>query len=219
MSDLPLISRARTHGSTVAFQSQAGAHTYQDLLGRSALLATALLGELEDLQETRVALLVPPGFDYAAAQWGIWRAGGVKVPLCLSATEGEWEYSLTDSGAAFVLATAFLVGKIGPLCLRLGVRLLVVDEVSPAAVKQLPALTPARRAMILYTSGTTSKPKGVVTTHAHIQAQIESLVQAWEWSAVDCIPLFLPLHHIHGIINIMSCALWSGATIEPFWAT
>ncbi len=70
--------------------------------------------------------------------------------------------------------------------------------------------------MILYTSGTTSKPKGVVTTHANIQAQIESLVSAWEWSATDRIPSFLPLHHIHGIINITSCALWSGATIEPF---
>ena len=55
-----------------------------------------------------------------------------------------------------------------------------------------------------------------MTTHANIQAQIESLVQAWEWSAADRIPLFLPLHHIHGIINITSCALWSGATIEPF---
>ena len=70
--------------------------------------------------------------------------------------------------------------------------------------------------MILYTSGTTSKPKGVVTTHANIQAQIESLVQAWEWSATDRIPLFLPLHHIHGIINVTCCALWSGAMIEPF---
>ena len=69
--------------------------------------------------------------------------------------------------------------------------------------------------MILYTSGTTSKPKGVVTTHANIEAQIETLVEAWEWQATDRIPLFLPLHHVHGIINIMSCALWTGAMIEP----
>ena len=70
--------------------------------------------------------------------------------------------------------------------------------------------------MILYTSGTTNKPKGVVSTHGNIQSQIETLVQAWEWSASDRIPLFLPLHHIHGIINVMSCALWSGAAFEPF---
>jgi malonyl-CoA/methylmalonyl-CoA synthetase len=68
--------------------------------------------------------------------------------------------------------------------------------------------------MILYTSGTTSRPKGVVTTHANIAAQITSLVDAWEWSADDRILLCLPLHHVHGIINVVSCALWSGATCE-----
>jgi malonyl-CoA/methylmalonyl-CoA synthetase len=65
--------------------------------------------------------------------------------------------------------------------------------------------------LILYTSGTTSRPKGVVTTHANIAAQVRSLVEAWEWTAEDRILHFLPLHHIHGIINILSCALWSGA--------
>jgi malonyl-CoA/methylmalonyl-CoA synthetase len=70
--------------------------------------------------------------------------------------------------------------------------------------------------MMLYTSGTTNKPKGVVTTHACVQAQIESLVEAWHWQPQDRIPLFLPLHHIHGIINILSCALWTGATLETF---
>jgi len=52
----------------------------------------------------------------------------------------------------------------------------------------------------------------VVTTHANTTAQIISLVQAWEWSADDAILLCLPLHHVHGIINVVSCALWSGAT-------
>ena len=68
--------------------------------------------------------------------------------------------------------------------------------------------------MILYTSGTTSRPKGVVTTHANITAQIMTLVEAWEWSADDRIVLCLPLHHVHGIINVVSCALWSGATCQ-----
>jgi malonyl-CoA/methylmalonyl-CoA synthetase len=68
--------------------------------------------------------------------------------------------------------------------------------------------------MILYTSGTTSRPKGVVTTHANVAAQIKSLVEAWEWSANDRILLCLPLHHVHGIINVVGCALWSGATCD-----
>jgi malonyl-CoA/methylmalonyl-CoA synthetase len=216
MSELPLIARAHSHGASIAFESAAGPHTYQNLLDRSASLAVALLGEVDDLQEARVALLVPAGPDYVSAQWAIWRAGGIKVPICLSATEPEWEYALTDSGASIVVAETTMASKIAPLCQRLGVRLLITDAVTAAPSKKLPEISPERRAMILYTSGTTSKPKGVVTTHANIQAQIESLVTAWEWSAADRIPLFLPMHHIHGIINITSCALWSGARIEAF---
>lgn len=215
MPDLPLIARARAHAASVAFRAPQGATTYQDLLDRSAALATTLLAGADDLQEARVALLAPAGASYVAAQWGLWRAGAVKVPICLTATEPEWEYSLTDSGASAVMADAAGAKKIAPLCARLGLRLIDIDAPAGPAGR-LPDLTPARRAMILYTSGTTSKPKGVVTTHAHIAAQIESLIKAWEWQASDRIPLFLPMHHIHGIINVTSCALWAGATVEPF---
>ena len=54
----------------------------------------------------------------------------------------------------------------------------------------------------------------MVTTHATIAAQIRTLVEAWEWRADDRILLCLPLHHVHGIINVVSCALWSGAVCE-----
>ena len=68
--------------------------------------------------------------------------------------------------------------------------------------------------MILFTSGTTGRPKGVVTTHANIEAQIISLVEAWEWEQDDRILLTLPLHHIHGIVNVIGCALWIGARCD-----
>ena len=216
MNELTLIARATLHRDAVAFRTAKSTHSYQELLDRSADLASALLGKEDDLKEARVALLVPAGFEYVAAQWGIWRAGGIKLPICLSATESEWEYALTDSGVSVVMADAAMAAKIRPLCERLGVSVMDVSEIRSGSAKALPEISPDRRAMILYTSGTTSKPKGVVTTHANIQAQIESLVKAWVWSAADRVPLFLPMHHIHGIINVTSCALWSGATIEPF---
>ena len=59
----------------------------------------------------------------------------------------------------------------------------------------------AGNAMMVFTSGTTGKPKGVVTTHRNIEHQVSDLVTAWEWSAADKIPHFLPLHHVHGIVN------------------
>jgi malonyl-CoA/methylmalonyl-CoA synthetase len=212
MPDLPFILRARSFADRTAFRTPEASHTYQQLLDRSAEIASALLGDQNDLREARVALLVTPGFEYTAAQWGIWRAGGIKLPICLSATESEWEYALADSQVSIVIADT---DTIAPLCERQGIRLVLASSIRGGA-RPLPEIDASRRAMILYTSGTTSKPKGVVTTHANIQAQIESLVTAWEWSAEDRVPMFLPLHHIHGIINITGCALWCGALVEPF---
>ena len=218
MEELQLISRARSHRDAVAIRSDVNEWSYAELLDRSAALASALLADANDLNEARVAYLVPAGFDYASVQWAIWRAGGIAVPLSLSATEPELEYSLTDARTQCVVVSADFEEKLNGLCERLGMRMLVVDDVVAVDLEDvsLPVVLPERRAMILYTSGTTSKPKGVVTTHANIQAQIESLIEAWSWQSADRIPLFLPLHHIHGIINILSCGLWAGATVETF---
>jgi malonyl-CoA/methylmalonyl-CoA synthetase len=216
MEEPALITRARSHGDAIAIRTGDTEHSYQDLLDRSATLASVLLSDADDLSESRVAYLAPAGFDYVTVQWAIWRAGGVAVPLSLSATEPELEYALSDSMCSCVVATRELAGRVESLCGRLQLRLVITEDVKSGKEKPLPSVGPDRRAMILYTSGTTSTPKGVVTTHANIQAQIESLVEAWRWRSDDTIPLFLPLHHIHAIINIQSCALWTGATFEPF---
>ncbi len=216
MAQLPIIARAQSHTGSIALRSNSEPHTYSDLLRRSESVAATLLDSQADLHEARVAYLTPAGFDYVTVQWGIWRAGGIAVPLSRSATEKELEYTLSDSQANCLLTTNELAPKVKSLADRLRLRMVIVNDIHDKDRVTLPEIDPGRRAMILYTSGTTSKPKGVVTTHACITAQIESLIEAWHWRADDRIPLFLPLHHIHGIINIMSCALWSGAVIEPF---
>ncbi|MCA9174943.1 MAG: acyl-CoA synthetase [Planctomycetales bacterium] len=213
---LPIIQRAIAHGDRTAVHSDGGATTYRQLLAASESIAASLLGQADDLNEARIAFLVPPGERYVQTQWAIWRAGGIAVPLSLSATEKELEHTLTDSRTSTVVAAREVADKLESLCKQHQLRLLVLEDLPTEAAARLPRVSPDRRAMILYTSGTTSKPKGVVTTHACIQAQIESLIEAWRWRQDDRIPLFLPLHHIHGIINIMSCALWMGAELEAF---
>lgn len=66
-------------------------------------------------------------------------------------------------------------------------------------------------AMILYTSGTTGKPKGVLLSHSNIDAQVRSLVSSWSWSPADVIVHTLPLYHTHGIVNALLCPLYVGA--------
>ena len=216
MSDLTLIERARTHGDVIAIRQGARNLTYRELLIDSENVAAHLIQSNQDLEENRVALFCSNGQEFAIGQWGVWRAGGVCVPLSCSATVSELDYAIADSKPVKVLAQQKHVETIQPICDKLGVPVVMIEDAAQGPPAPLPHVDAKRRAMILYTSGTTNKPKGVVTTHANIEAQIRSLVEAWDWRADDRIPLFLPLHHIHGIINVLSCALWSGAMVESF---
>jgi len=211
---LPLFARAAQHADRIAVTDPLGAYSYRDLLQASEAVAAGLLAGAADLAEARVAFLVPPGFDYVAVQWGIWRAGGIAVPLAVSHPRGELTYVVEDTAASVIVAHPDLVDRVRPIAEERGIRFLLTTELVHRSAERvdLPSLLPERRAMILYTSGTTSRPKGVVTTHGNIQAQVTTLTEAWNWRADDHILLVLPLHHVHGIINVLTCALWSGAT-------
>jgi malonyl-CoA/methylmalonyl-CoA synthetase len=211
---IPLVANAQTYGPRTAVVDAQAAFTYDDLLDASSRVAAALLDGRDDLQEERVAFLVTPGFSWVAMQWGIWRAGGIAVPLPLNSTRPELEYLIDDTRAAALAFDAAAAPLLEPIAASRALRAFSYDQLPTGPPRPLPEISSERRAMILYTSGTTSKPKGVVTTHANVAAQIKSLVDAWEWSASDRILLCLPLHHVHGIINVVGCALWSGATCE-----
>jgi len=184
------------------------------LLEASEKLASSLLNDREDLKEEPVAFMVTPGFDYVRVLWGVWKAGGIAVPLCISHPAPALEHVLDDTKCSTVVASPALAHALEPLCHRRGIRLNVLNNWPGDFRRKLPQVFPQRRAMILYTSGTTNLPKGVVTTHKSIEAQITTLTSAWKWSSSDHVLCTLPLHHIHGIINVVSCSLWSGACCE-----
>jgi len=208
---LPLIDRAGMFKDRIAITTANSTHTYGELAIAAQRIAGALLGDKMDLQEQRVAYLVTPGFEYVAVQWGIWLAGGVAVPLCISHPRPELEYVIQHSQASIVVSDRAHEYPLSALAHALQVVYWSISHCMTHPIKDLPPICPNRRALMLFTSGTTGKPKGVVSTHAIIQAQVTSLVTAWEWTSADRILHFLPLHHIHGVINVLTCALWSGA--------
>lgn len=213
---LKLVENATLNLDNQAIISGEQIHTYKELLESSHQFASLLLQSVSDLSETRVAFMVSPGFDYVRVQWGIWRAGGIAVPLCISYPLPSLQYVIEDTEAQIVVAGAEYAAILAPLAAQKGFRFIILSEINQSAIqlKQLPKIQPKRKAMILYTSGTTNLPKGVVTTHINIEAQVSTLVKSWQWTAKDHILCVLPLHHVHGIINVISCALWSGATVE-----
>lgn len=265
-----IVRRAADHaraGGSAAVADAAGKHSYEDLLraaervaegltaarksatdGASAEAGARTSASAGGLAGARVGYLVPPSFDHVALQWGVWLAGGVAVPLCLSHPPPELAYVLEDTGAALAVSGPEHADVLRPLAAERGARFLDTRELLDAARPSSdgaapeaggpsppaggasreapdeaseeapgpPGAAPAsdRPAMILYTSGTTGRPKGVVHTHASLASQVRTLVEAWGWRSDDRILHVLPLHHTHGIVNALLCALWAGATCE-----
>jgi malonyl-CoA/methylmalonyl-CoA synthetase len=210
-----LVARALGHTTRTALVTSEGTFSYGDLLDASRRAAATLLAGRKDLEGARVCFLVPPGWDYVVTQWAIWRAGGLAVPMAVSHPPAELAFVLDDAEPDTVVLHAALEDRVAGLVQERGLRTIPTHSLDTGADPgALPEVPPDGPAMMLYTSGTTGRPKGVVTTHANIRAQVEALVEAWGWTPDDRILLHLPLHHVHGIVNVLSCALWSGATCE-----
>jgi malonyl-CoA/methylmalonyl-CoA synthetase len=215
MSDMRVIISEGMTESRLAIIASDGTYSYDDLDDASRRVAGRLLGDNDDLRQTRVAFLVTPSFAYAAVQRGIWRAGGVAVPLAVSHPPAELEYVIRDSGASVVVAGPGFEDMLAPLARAAKARFVrAADALQAGPAAELPHLPSSRRALIIYTSGTTGKPKGAVTTHENVGSQVAALVQAWGWRPSDRLLLVLPLHHVHGIINGLGSALAVRATCE-----
>ena len=202
--------------SKIALVEGESTFTYSEVDRRANLFASGLLSDTSDLNEERIAFFLPASINYVTVMHGVWRAGGIAVPLNVASAVMELEHYLSCASVTRLIANPESHETLAPLCHELEIRLLSVDEVMATTAAKLPHVSEDRRAMMLFTSGTTNKPKGVVSTHKTIKAQITTLIEAWAWSREDVIPLFLPLHHIHGIVNILSCGLWAGATVHLF---
>lgn len=212
----PLLCPVPTFAKRMALRDHETLYRYEDLLEGSAKVAQALISDTAGLQGACIGLAATAGAEHVQLLWGIWRAGGVVVPLSQAASAMEVAYSVENAEITRVL------------CSRDQLELMQSRLPSGFATPQtletlkanlgipLPRISPDQNATLLYTSGTTSKPKGVPMTHANLLAQVQSLCEAWAWSPEDRIPLFLPLHHVHGLMNVLCCALYAGARVECF---
>jgi len=96
------MDRVASHGDRIAVRCSAGQSTYAELHAASHAVASALLADRDDLDGDRIAFLAAPGLAYVAILLGIWRAGGVAAPLCVSHPLPEIEYVLKVAGAAAI---------------------------------------------------------------------------------------------------------------------
>lgn len=181
-------------------------------------LVTLAAGGLitEGLQNNeRVAILMNNCPEYIIIYFAILRAGGVVIPVNTFLTPGEISYILNDSGCRILIYNeSFLshAGKIGNECRQ--VKLLPFDSLSQKETKPQPDIFDQDdMAVLLYTSGTTGFPKGVMLTHRNLLSNAEACMEAMNVTCKDKVLLFLPLFHAFSFTVCVVLPICAGASI------
>jgi long-chain acyl-CoA synthetase len=194
--------------------------TYAELDERSARLAT-LLREMGLQLGDRVGVMLPNVPEFPVSYYGVLRAGGIVVPMNVLLKRREIAFYLEDSGAELLLAWHGFIDEARGGGGDAGAQ---VVEVGPAALaaalfdlKPAPDLVDTEEddtAVILYTSGTTGKPKGAELTHLNLfrNADVSSRTTS-EISAGDVVLGALPLFHSFGQTVAMNASLTVGACL------
>jgi len=194
--------------------------TYAELDDRSARLAT-LLREKGVQEGDRVGVMLPNVLEFPISYYGVLRAGGVVVPMNELLKRREIAFYLEDSGAKLLLAWHGFAAEARDGAADAGAELV---EVEPEAFAKLlgdrePTVELAETdeedtAVILYTSGTTGRPKGAELTHFNLSRNSDIASRTTcEIQAGDVVLGALPLFHSFGQTVSMNASLRVGATL------
>ncbi|MGH9941132.1 MAG: AMP-binding protein [Pyrinomonadaceae bacterium] len=205
---------AREHHGRVAIKTEGRAFTYAELNGIVDCVARAILSR-RGAGEEPVALLLRQGAAMIAVILGALRAGKICVPLDPSFPRERTAYVLSDSQAGLVVTD----DEHLPLAAELNLdasRLLNVDDLDRTLAGDFcPPVSPGAFALIMYTSGSTGQPKGVVQSHRSVLHNIRFYTNGFRIRPTDRMTLLPSCSVQSGMTNLL-CALLNGATLYPF---
>eukprot|EP00127_Corallochytrium_limacisporum_P002255 Clim_evm43s109 gene=Clim_evmTU43s109 len=172
----------------------------------------------------RIGIWLPRTPSFAVAAMGILSAGHTFVPMAVEHPVKELAYTLQNSGSSAMICHPDWMDT-GRLVMEElnndGTSLIPMDSLwdlnnctNPKDLVEVSTGNPAAPSHFIYTSGTTGRPKGVVLSHLNLNAMLSQMAEAWAWTAADRALLVLPLHHVHGLANVLLSGLYSGGTVE-----
>jgi malonyl-CoA/methylmalonyl-CoA synthetase len=146
----------------------------------------------------RVAVLAEPRIETAVAVIGALLAGVPVIPINPKSGASELAHIVSDAEPE---AVAIAPGSEVPEALA-GRRVVEIDLDGdlPCDGGNVPDLSDEDPALIVYTSGTTGRPKGAVLPRRSIASNLDALAEVWEWTDADVVAHGLPLFHVHGLV-------------------
>jgi long-chain acyl-CoA synthetase len=212
---LVLAETSAQYPHRVALRHDNQALSYAELDDAAARFAT-FLAERGVRPGQPVGLMLPNIPEFAICYYGVLRAGGVVMPMNPLLKRREVEYYLSDSGATTLISAQLPVSADGAA----GIDLIGVDDEFAALVGSRtpqPALVPRADddvAVLLYTSGTTGRPKGAELTHANLRHNAALIATTLlRLTPDDVVMGCLPLFHVFGQSCGLNAALCSGAGV------
>jgi oxalate---CoA ligase len=189
----------------------------------------ATIGSLRALgigRGDRVAMVLPNGPEMAAAFLGV-AAGAAAAPLNAAYREEEFDFYVSDIEAKLLLIEAGLDSPSRAVAARRGIPVIEVAPLAAAPAGRYALLTegaalpegrgepggPADVALVLHTSGTTSRPKIVPLTHANLTTSARNIGRTLALRPADRCLVVMPLFHIHGLVGALLSSMAAGASI------
>jgi malonyl-CoA/methylmalonyl-CoA synthetase len=192
--------------------------TYGDMFARTARYANLLIAR-GGRPGDRVLVKAEKSLEIVLLYLACMRSGLVFLPVNPSFKEEETAHIVRDAEPAIIICAehqSAMMRRLAPACL-------VILTLDPGKedISSVAKLFPAEfgnfnsgsesLAVILYTSGTTGRPKGAMLTHRNILSNGRALSGYWQFHAQDVLLHCLPLFHSHGLFVSLSCSLLSGS--------
>jgi long-chain acyl-CoA synthetase len=208
----PLLAHAAKTPHEVAVRDDGGSHTYQQLAAWATGLGIYLSAQTD---QPNVGLLLPSGGGFVASFYGILLAGKCVVPINYLLGEREIGHVLADSGLDTVVTIGPLAGKLD------GARIKIVDLTHlprpPAGVgppsPQRPAKGANDPAVLMYTSGTSGVPKGVILTYGNLQSDVDACIDHAQLQTRHKFLGVIPLFHSFGMTAMMLAPIQLAAQV------
>jgi len=219
-----LVGNLAGHASRTAIEtSTAQQFTYDDL-DRHAGHLVNVLASCGVVPGDRVAVQVEKSPQAVFLYLACLRAGAVYLPLNGAYTRDETDYFIGDAEPKVMICQPDRYSEMAGLCGARGTpHVLTLGSAGEGSLieksYEMPTTFPTAAtsgddlAAIVYSSGTTGKPKGAMLTHHNLLSNVQALVEAWGFTDQDVLLHVLPLFHVHGLFVALHCALLSRARL------